>query len=371
MTAGPCTFRGRQGFRLDNGVLQVTMLSGGGHVADMHRGTDGVNPLWVPQWPTLEPSEYDPAVHGSAYGGPAAGRLLASIMGHNVCLDFFGDPSPEELARGITVHGEAPTGAWEILGRVNGLTGTVDLPHAGLRLERRLDLAPGSGILHITETVTNMNDRPHEFGWCQHVTLGAPFLQKGVTRCDMPAVWGQTFGADFGSALRLAPDTEFTWPQGPGADGNPVDMRMAPAEPVSGDFSAQLMDPALDQAWFTACNPEMGLLFGYVWDRTDFPWIGNWEENYAREARPWAGREYCRGMEFSTSPFPAGKAAAVAPGRLRGIPTFRSLPAGGRAEVRYAAFIQDGLTGFAGADRLMFDGQTVTVRGGTDRIVIE
>ena len=43
----------------------------------------------------------DPA-DDAVYGGGADGRLLAGIMGHNLCLDIFGGPSAEEAAAGLT-----------------------------------------------------------------------------------------------------------------------------------------------------------------------------------------------------------------------------------------------------------------------------
>ena len=48
------------------------------------------------------------------YGAGVEGKLLAGIMGHNLCLDLFGGPSDEEFAAGITVHGEGSVAAYEI-----------------------------------------------------------------------------------------------------------------------------------------------------------------------------------------------------------------------------------------------------------------
>ena len=82
--------------------IRVTVLEGGGHIAEILDKATGVNPLWTPPWPSIEPEEFDHVAHPGYGGGPAESRLLSAIMGHNLCLDFFGGPSPEEEAAGLS-----------------------------------------------------------------------------------------------------------------------------------------------------------------------------------------------------------------------------------------------------------------------------
>src|SRR5436190_17863578 len=98
-------WREREAATLENDALRVTVLREGGHVAEILHKKSGVNPLWVPPWPTMDPSQYDPAKHPE-YGLDAESKLLAGIHGHNLCLDLFGGPTPEEAAAGMTTHGE-------------------------------------------------------------------------------------------------------------------------------------------------------------------------------------------------------------------------------------------------------------------------
>ncbi len=365
------TFNGRRGMRIQNDILQLVMLQGGGHIADISIKENKINPMWVPKWESVEPYNYNADEHEEAYGGPGDAKLLCGIMGHNICLDIFGVSSPEEQSLGITTHGEAPALKWELSHEDGVLTGNVSLPVAELDFTRRVEMKTGSRIVRISETVANKKKEPHLFGWCQHVTLGEPFLVKGETVFDMPAVWGKTFTADFSEFPRLEPDREFIWPTAPGSNGKNQNLRFVSSEEKSGDFSAQLMDPSLENGWFTAYSPEHDILIGYVWKRTDFPWLGNWEENFSRDAAPWNGAELTRGMEFSTSPFPTGKQAAIDLGTLNNVPTFRKIEPEGSLSVCYHAFILDGLDGYQGTDSLDFDGEKIVLKSGNKTVEID
>ena len=101
-----CVFRNRKAVQIENEMVRVTVLTEGGHIAEILHKPSGVNPLWIPPWPSIEPSEYRPERHPE-YGGNAESKLLAGIMGHNLCRDLFGGPSEDEAAAGITVHGAA------------------------------------------------------------------------------------------------------------------------------------------------------------------------------------------------------------------------------------------------------------------------
>src|SRR3954453_16731505 len=96
-------YRGRRAAMLENSELRVTVLEAGGHIAEILDKASGLNPLWTPPWRSIEPSLYDRVTH-TAYGGGVDAKLLAGIMGQNLCLDTFGGPSDEEAAAGLPVH---------------------------------------------------------------------------------------------------------------------------------------------------------------------------------------------------------------------------------------------------------------------------
>src|SRR3954462_6052844 len=107
------SYRDRRAVQIENETIRVTVLVEGGHIAEILHKATGINPLWTPPWNSIEPSTYDPTKHPE-YGEGAEGPLLAGIMGHNLCLDLFGGPSPEEAAAGITVHGEGSVAPYSI-----------------------------------------------------------------------------------------------------------------------------------------------------------------------------------------------------------------------------------------------------------------
>lgn len=335
------TFRGRRAEQLDNGLVRVTVLAGGGHIAEIALVEGGVSPLWIPPWPTIEPSDFDPA-RTSEYGGGAEARLLAGIMGHNLCVDIFGGPSEEEAAAGLTVHGEASVVDWDLHREgPEALRATAALPLAGLGVERQIRLPAGSQEVTITETVENLTALDRPLGWTQHVTLGPPFLAPGRTRFDLPATRSKVYETDFAEGKgRMQIGAEFDWPWCPVTKGEPIDLRVASGEPVSAGYTAHLLDPGREEAWFTAYNPDLEVEFGYRWRRADFPWLGIWEENHARGHPPWNGRTLTRGMEFGVSPMPESRRQMVERGSLFGVPGYRWIPARSRVTVEYRAWIR-------------------------------
>ena len=325
-------YRGRRAAALENDALRVTVLEEGGHVAEITDKATGINPLWTPHWPSIEPSTYDPVRHAE-YGGGADASLLAGIMGHNLCLDIFGGPSPEEAAAGIPVHGEVSTARFAISSQSAALTMRAHLPAAQLDLERVLELR--DRIVHVRERVTNRAATDRPIGWTQHVTLGAPFVEHGRTELRLAARRGRVFEGTFGPADYLAPGADFDWPFAPRQDGTTADLRTYSRASASSAYTAQQLDPQREEAFVVAFSPTASLAFGCVWRRADFPWLGLWEENRARPGAPWNSRTVTWGLEFGVSPFPESRRAMIERAPLFGTPGFRWVPALATLEVHY------------------------------------
>jgi hypothetical protein len=325
-------FLGRRAVVIENSNLRVTMLQEGGHIAEIFDKNTGVNPLWIPPWQSIEPSRYNIREYPQ-FGSGSDAKLLAGIMGHSSCLDIFGEPSPEEAAAGVTVHGEISVTPYEITETPGKLTSRAHLPLAQLRFERSVELRNRS--LKINETVENLTALDRPIGWTQHVSLGPPFLEKGNSRFRASVVRSKVFETDFGVDMHLRRGAEFDWPMAPRSIGDFSDLRIMSDNDVASEFTTHLGDPQREDIFFVAFTPATRLAFGYIWKRKDFPWLGIWQENCSREHSPWDGRTLALGMEFGVSPFPELRRKMVDRCRLFGTPVYRWLPARGHLEVEY------------------------------------
>jgi hypothetical protein len=329
-------FRNRRACSIDNGTLRVTVLEEGGHIAEIRDKASGINPLWIPDWPSIEPSQYD-AASDDTYGNNAESSLLSGIMGHNLCLDIFGGPSVEEAAAGLPVHGEASIAPFEIDASGTALAMQARLPAAQLRVERRIELVDRT--VHVGETVENLSSADRPVGWTEHVTLGPPFLERGKTQFRASATRSKVFESTVGANDYMAKGAEFDWPLAPREDGGVSDLRVCGDTQKSSAYTAHVMDPTRPEAFFVAFSGSAQLAFGYVWRRADFPWMGIWEENHSRPAPPWNGRTLTRGFEFGVSPMPETRRQMIERQQLFGLPTYRWIPARQRVTVEYKAVL--------------------------------
>src|SRR5437763_14948311 len=82
---------------IQNDDLRVTVVENGGHIAEIFHKKSGVNPLWIPPWSAQDRPDCGDGVDA---------RLLADIMGHNVCVDVFGPPSTAQAVARTGVPGK-------------------------------------------------------------------------------------------------------------------------------------------------------------------------------------------------------------------------------------------------------------------------
>ncbi len=343
------SFHGREAVSIENEHLRVTVLKEGGHIAEILHKKLGLSPLWIPPWPSGEPSTYSPEQHPE-YGLNQESKLLMGIMGHNLCLHMFGPPSPEEGAAGLTVHGEASIVRYEIEPHEASLKMSARLPLAGMTFQRTLTLA--GDTVTFEETVCNTTALDQPIAWTQHVTLGPPFLTP-ATQFFIPASHSRTFESpDFDGGV-LKPGADFKWPAAPLCNGGTLDLGRFSGGDAAGDFpfsrfTTHLMEPGKPSG-FSVFSPEHKLAIGYQWNREDFPWLGLWQEYKKRDIAPWNHTAVTCGLEFGVSPFPETRRQMISRSPLFGTPVFRWLPAKQSATVAYKAFVRP-------AERLHEDG---------------
>lgn len=345
------TWRNRPAFCLNNGVVQLTALTGGGHIADfrlLDPTVSSVNSLWEAPWPTMDPGKFGSNLRKNVrkYGPAPVGEFLAAFTGHAVCVDYFGGPSEAEAAQGLALHGEAANSRWKLLERKRAsaasqlsLSMGVRLPAAGLRFSRDLWLRPHESVVYFEETVTNERTQDHFFHWTQHVTLGAPLLHTDESVTALSGSRAVTWPHGYEGVSLVRDNQEFTWPDAPAIDGGNVNLARPFGRDGKGFVAAVLLDPQRELGFVAALNWRLGLLLGYCFRRSDFPWVAIWEENVARADSPWDGKARARGLEFGTTPMPVGKEEMFTRGSLFETATFRRIPAKSELRAPYVAFL--------------------------------
>ncbi|MBI4904095.1 MAG: hypothetical protein HY820_10700 [Acidobacteria bacterium] len=332
------TYRGRRVWQIENDTIRITLTVEGGHLAELLHKPTGVNPMWAPPWQSIEPSSFDPAKHGDTYGTHGESRLLAGIMGHNLCMDIFGGPSEAEAAAGMTPHGEGSIVPYRMSMQGGALVAEAEFPMAQLSFTRRVRLHGHVAV--IEETVRNLAATDKPAAWTHHVTLGPPFIEKGQTQFRVTATKSRVYETDFGGEFgRYLTGADFDWPLVPLKQGGSLDLRTMPDASASSGYTAHLMDQRREHSFFVAWTPSAKVACGYVWRREDFPWLGLWEENHARAAAPWNSQTLTRGMEFGVSPMAESRRQMIERGSMFGVPGYRWIPAKGEVRVVYAAFI--------------------------------
>lgn len=327
------TFRNRSAIELRNDLVSMTILPGGGHIAAFTLHGHGLNPLWEPNWPGLEPNLRalgDPDV----YGDSEESVLLSSIAGHNLCLDTFGAHSAGESGAGLSFHGEAGMTQWEVESFEEGEQGQLVLAaflrHSKLVVRRTYTLRRGSTSVVVREAVTNEIGVERALGATQHASLGGAFLGTP----DNPARFAAN--ADFGRTWVMAPtqfdyafenDAEFGYPHIPDRSGGTQDWRKFPRQDPSSDLCTMRIRPQDDYGWFCAVQPSCELAVAYAWERAAFPWLMTWEECHGRTQKPWNGLEVARGLEFGSYAFATSRRENVNRSTMFDTPTFSWLDA--------------------------------------------
>ncbi|MGH9660513.1 MAG: hypothetical protein ACRD96_18325 [Bryobacteraceae bacterium] len=344
---------GRDAWTVSTPRLRVSVLQSGGHIAEIVLSEPGaVNPLWVQKRPTIDPEQYAPARHEKLYGGGSGARLMSGLAGHNLCFPYWGNPSSTEAAAGMTFHGEAGVARWrQVSAAGDRLVVEAELPESRTRFRRDIRIA--GEVVYFDSTGENLSAWDRPVGWCEHVTLGPPFLEKGATAIDASLTRGRRSGDTSGE--------EFAWPEG--REGKmSVDLRGVRSIERSGFVNNFLVDPAREFGYFTAVHPRLRLLAGYIFPRADFRWLNIWEANNPDMLT--------RGMEFSNTPVHGTAKALAAAAPLFGTPVYEWLDARARLRKTFAAFTTRVPEGYRGvADVRVGSGKLEIVERDTGRVI--
>jgi hypothetical protein len=284
---------------------------------------------------------------------------LATI-GHFLALDGFGAPSDQERAAGMPFHGEASKQAVKVIstqnaGPAHSVVLETALPLVQETLTRTIEMQEGENVVYVTSDLMSgvAADRP--ISWAEHATIGPPFLERGKTVVDMPALSCRVRPFKPGPIPgHLVYERDFQWPMAPTKDNGQADLRLVPRDNNYLDLASCQMDPKRKLAFVTALHLDKHLLFGYVFRQQDYPWLMSWM-NYTGDNRA------ARGMEFSTQPFDVSHQETVAMSPLFGTPTFRWLPAKAKIETRFLMFYARVPDGFSRIDDVVLEGGKITI----------
>jgi hypothetical protein len=337
-------FTGRSAWTIDAPHLRVTVLQGGGHVAEIALKTPGaVNPLWVQSKPTMDPVNFVAARDAQRYGGDAAAKLRSGLAGHSLCFPYWGNPSPSEERAGMTFHGETGIVDWRLVSSGNEqLELTAELPESRTRFVRRLTVH--GTVVWFDETATNEAAWDRPVSWCEHVTMGAPFLERGITTFAASAARGRPNDS--------AANVQQAWPHGHENDKE-IDLAAVRHATSGGEVNNYLVDPVRAIGYFAAFNPKYSLVFGYIFRRADFHWLNVWES--------FTPETFTRGMEISDTPVHGTARALVGTPSLWDTPTFEWLEARGSLHKHFAAFSVAVPRGFHGVQDVLVEGSRLKI----------
>jgi hypothetical protein len=283
-------WRGLPAWRIRGRGLTAVLTVIGGQLASLTSRDDDLNPLWQPVWPAARAGAGDPAV----FGNQEEASLLPVIVGSFPCIDRFGAPHPGEDSPG---HGEAKEVDYTVVGGdPTVFAAKARCPRRRLWVERRIRM--DGRRLSLATTVTHDADDEREVEWCEHLTLGDPFLDGVEITAAATDAWAHVERP--ATPLRFPADA----PLAHRAADQVLAMPAADSPPVGDIYTV-----GADAGWLEAVNRRLGRRLRVAWEVTEFPWLCCWTEHRARQHRPWNGISRARGLELSTKPFPEGRPA--------------------------------------------------------------
>ena len=223
---------------------------------------------------------------------------------------------------------------------------------------RTFRIVDGENVVYIDSALKNELGVDRPVSWAEHTTIGSPFLASGVTLSSISGTRAQNRPyqgtGNPGSERRLASGEDFTWPMARLIEGKFTDLTAPPQSAHFLDHATVLVDPGFKYGWIATVQTVKHLILGYVFRRSDYPWVQNWG-NY-----PSSGK-FSRGLEFSTQPYDEPRRDAMAKNGMFGAPTFRWLPAKSAIHTSFLMFYARTPANFGKVEEVRFDSGTISV----------
>ena len=122
---------------------------------------------------------------------------------------------------------------------------------------------------------------------------------------------------------------------------------------------------ALSTEWVTACNPKKGLMLGYIWKLSDYPWLDIWRHTVD-------GKIFARGLEFGTTSMGESFDKIIAKGSMLGHPLYSYFDAGQSVEKSYTAFLAQIPVDYYGVGDVVSSPGNITIKesGSKGRVIV-
>jgi len=298
---------------LQNPAVQLTVQLEGGAFTNFQHKKRPVNPL---TWALSEEQM------------PENNRPGAPFRGHFLCLGRWGSPSAAEMAAGVPHNGEPSKDRWEVSTQTDtDLVMSAEAPLDGLSIKRAITLHEQSPVFGVKEWVSNTFTLDRPFNIVQHPTIGPPFLQRST-------VVKSNAGMGF-NQKHAYPDpnrSAYRWPAGfkDTLQQQPINL-----EQTSDDnyVTTHLFEDSVAYGWVAAQNPGEQLVYGFVWNTEDYPWLNVWNHNEA-------GAPVAKGLEFGTAGVGRPYESLIMDQVLfKGKHSFEYLRAGDTVEKAYLCFL--------------------------------
>jgi hypothetical protein len=314
---------------LEGKAARVAVDPGGGSIVQFQINGQDLNPL---TWTSGEPAPAHP-------------------MGHFLCLDRWGPPSEAESKNGMPFHGEASHVTWQVVRAPLQSGGEIQaelaatLPMAGFEVTRRMRLSDGAALLRVRESVTNTNKLGRIYNMVQHPSIAPPFLDE-TTLVDANARQGFMQS----SPLPNPEQPAILWPHAL-INGRTINLRHL-TDDAAPDVASFTIDG--EYGWVTASTASKGLLIGYIWKTSDYPWLNIWRN--VINSKPAA-----RGLEFGSTGLHQPVGILVAKGKIFDRSIYAYIDAGQTVTRSYAAFLWKIPSDYRGVDRITYESGHLTL----------
>ncbi|MBN1291314.1 MAG: hypothetical protein JXB48_05685 [Candidatus Latescibacteria bacterium] len=325
---------GREQVTLKGATAQFGVDIAGGAIIDFHLTGSQLNPF--------------------TWNYPEKGDIAPRPMGHFICFDRWGQPSEQEQKNGMTFHGEAPYVVWKVLSKPSKQNGNISaqmlctLPMGGMTLKRTIDLSDTSPVVKITEEITNINKLGRIFNIVQHPSIAPPFLDESVI-VDSNAWKGYMQESPW-------PNPEepvIYWPS-IAYKGKLVDLGRLDNDPDPAVVSFVFRD-SVEYGWVTASNPGKGLMVGYIFKLSEYPWLNIWRN--IKDGKPAA-----RGLEFGTTGLHKPFGDMITKNTIFDRSLFEYCDANQTITKSYVLFLAEIPKGYKGVEEIEYSENTIIIK---------